>query len=172
MGYWDWPNLWTLFRVINELMLISRLEMTRRSVGGCLSRLSRDQPMLISDIGPHIIPGIASSDVARGPVPTPGNIRHLLTCSALSSHYAAWRPDSCLSNVSPLRLKYQFRKPISWHYHSPDELLLLFVVTAACPLQESAMLLSSFCLLLRAGSFGIILCFQQGLVFHADSHEH
>ena len=52
-------------------------------------------------IGPHIIPGIASSDVARGPVPTPGNIRHLLTCSALSSHYAPWVPDSCLSNVSP-----------------------------------------------------------------------
>ena len=30
-------------------MLISRLEMTRRSVGGCLSRLSRDHPILISD---------------------------------------------------------------------------------------------------------------------------
>ena len=144
VAYWAiWPLpglIWTLFTVINELMLISRLEMTRHSVGGCLSRLSRDHLILISDRDS----GISSSDAAgsaqyqaSGPSPAPG------TCSALayvSLH--SLTSDSCLSNVSsPLRLKYQFRKPIWWHYHSPD--VVLFVV---------ALLLSSLHLLLRAVS--------------------
>lgn len=64
------------------------------------------------------------------------------TCShALHYPPVSLRSLTAVSVMSPppLRLKYQFRKPISWHYHSPDEVLLLFVVTAACPLQESAM---------------------------------
>ena len=166
VAYWAiWPlpgQVWTLFTVINELMLISRLEMTRHTVGGCLSRLSRDHLILISDRGSRI----SSSHAAGGPSqhsvsgirpsPAPG------TCPALAPvSLHSLTADSCLGNVSsPLRLKYQFRKPISWHYHSPDVLLLhCYSAPSTC----------------YSVQFGIILCyfvFQQGLVFHADSHEH
>ena len=163
LGYLALAGLvWTLFRVINELMLISRLEMTRHSVGGCLSRLSRDHLILISDRGSQL-----SYLLIRWcwrPQPTLG-IRHQApapgTCPALAPVSLHSLADSCLGNVSsPWDSNTSSGNP----FH--DIIILLmrcYLLLLHCYSAHSTC---------YSVQFGIILCFQQGFVFHADSHEH